>query len=166
MNWEAIVALSEVTGAVAVVVSLIYLAVQVKQNTDLAKTEYHTSSANSAARFQDWKAASTENARIFRTGMLDFQALNADERVILDGVLLDLVLVFKDIFEAHERGFMDAATYMAWKSFIGTNMGMPGARSWWEQGRVIFIGKIQIAVDEAIKETPPYQELMSIVFEE
>ena len=166
MNWEAIGALSEIIGAVAVVVSLIYLAVQIKRNTDLAKTEYHTSSASSAARFQDWKAANPENARIFRTGMLDFRALNADERVILDGVLLDVVLVFKDILEAHERGFMDSETYEAWRSFIGTNIGMPGARLWWEQARVMFIGKVQVTIDAAIRETPPYHELMSIVFEE
>lgn len=37
MNWEAISAISEVVGAVAVVVSLIYLALQIRQNTKVVR---------------------------------------------------------------------------------------------------------------------------------
>ena len=166
MNWEAIGAISEIIGAVAVVISLIYVATQIRQNTELARTEYHTNSVTTIARFQDWKAANVDNARIFRVGMLDFRALSLDERIVLDGLLLDLVLVFKDVQEAYERGFMDPDTYKAWIGFVGTNIGMPGAQMWWKQGRAIFIEKVQLAVDAAIKETPPLQELMSIVFEE
>ena len=33
MNWEALGALSELIGAIAVVLTLIYLAVQIRQNT-------------------------------------------------------------------------------------------------------------------------------------
>ena len=33
MNWEAIAAVGEIVGATAVVVSLVYLAVQIRQNT-------------------------------------------------------------------------------------------------------------------------------------
>ena len=35
MNWEAIGAISEIIGAIAVVVTLIYLAVQVRQNSEI-----------------------------------------------------------------------------------------------------------------------------------
>ncbi len=34
MNWEAIAALAELAAAIGVVVSLVYLALQVRQNTD------------------------------------------------------------------------------------------------------------------------------------
>jgi hypothetical protein len=37
MNWEAIGAIGEISGAAAVVVSLIYLATQVRQNTKVAR---------------------------------------------------------------------------------------------------------------------------------
>ena len=46
MNWDAISALSEFIGAIAVVVTLIYLAVQVRQNTQSIKTS--TLQANTA----------------------------------------------------------------------------------------------------------------------
>ena len=39
MNWNVVVAVSEVVGAVAVIVTLIYLAAQIKQNTQMVRSE-------------------------------------------------------------------------------------------------------------------------------
>jgi hypothetical protein len=165
MNWVIVNAVGEIVGVVVVVVTLIYLARQIQESTNLAKTEYHTNSVNTMARFKDWKAASIDNARIFRVGMNDFRALTADERVILDGVLLDLVLCLKDILEAHERGFMDQETYEAWVLFVGANIAMPGGQMWWQQARQLFISKVQTVIESTITQCPPFQELMPIVFE-
>ena len=159
-------AISEIVGVAAVVISLIYLARQIMESTNLNKTEYHTNSVSTMARFHDWKAASIDNARIFRLGMSNFRSLTPDERVILDGVLLDLVLCLKDILEARERGFMDQETYGAWVSFVGANIAMPGGQMWWQQARHLFVPKVQEVIDSAIAECLPFQELMSIVFED
>ena len=159
-------AISEIVGVVAVVISLIYLARQIMESTNLNKTEYHTNSVSTMARFRDWKAASIDNARIFRLGMSNFRSLTPDERVVLDGVLLDLVLCLKDILEARERGFMDQETYGAWVTFVGANIAMPGGQMWWQHARHLFIPKVQEVIDSAIAECLPFQELMSIVFED
>jgi hypothetical protein len=166
MDWNAIGAISETVGAIAVVVSLIYVALQINKNTNLAKSEYHTTAVSGSARFHHWKSANEENARIYTTGMKDFRALNLQERVILDGVLLDLVLMFRDIQEAHERGFMELDTYNAWVGFLGATLGMPGGKMWWEQARVLFLKRVQAAIDTGIETSAPLQELMSIVYEE
>jgi hypothetical protein len=165
MNWDIVNAVSEILGVLVVVITLVYLARQIQESTNLAKTEYHTNSVTTMARFRDWKAASIDNARIFRIGMNDFRALTPDERIILDGVLLDLVLCLKDILEAHERGFMDQETYEAWVSFVGANIAMPGGQMWWQQARPMFISKVQTVIDSAITQCTPFQELMPIVFE-
>ena len=39
MNWEAIIAVAEVIGAIAVVLSLIYVAIQIKQNTAASRAQ-------------------------------------------------------------------------------------------------------------------------------
>ena len=50
MNWDAVVAVSEVIGVVAVIASIIYLAIQVKQSTDLARAGMvHDTSASWAS---------------------------------------------------------------------------------------------------------------------
>jgi hypothetical protein len=161
MNWDAIGALGEIVGAIAVFVSLLYLAVQIRQSTELARTQYHTNSVTILEPFTNWKSA---NPRVFREGMTDFGSLNSDDRINLDSVLTLFVLTFKDVLEARERGFMDNETYLAWEGYIGTHLAMPGGRMWWNEAREIYIEKVQAAIDNSIARTPPYDELMSIVF--
>jgi len=165
MNWDVAGDISEIIGAAAVVVSLLYLAVQVRQSTELARSQYHTNSVTLTNPFQNWKSANAENARIFREGMFDFRALSVDERIILDGVLMAFVMSFKDVLEARDRGLMDDATYVAWAGYVGTTLGMLGGLTWWEYGRSNFIPKLQAAIDASIDEYPPYDELMSVIFE-
>lgn len=51
MNWEAIGAIAEVIGAVAVVASVIYLAFQVRENTRLSAEQ---TVATAIDAFIDW----------------------------------------------------------------------------------------------------------------
>ena len=75
MNWDAIVAIVEIVGLLAVVVSLIYLAIQVRQNSQLINQ--NTFVARSAmvhetsvfyARFYELIADNSELASIFQRG--------------------------------------------------------------------------------------------------
>ena len=52
MNWEAMVAVAEITGAVGVIASLVYLAIQVRQNT-----RWLRSSVIESARFRSSELA-------------------------------------------------------------------------------------------------------------
>jgi hypothetical protein len=47
MNWDAISAVGEITGATAVVISLIYLAIQVRHNTEVARASTRQAIADS-----------------------------------------------------------------------------------------------------------------------
>ena len=59
MSWEAVSAIAEVVGVIAVVISLVYLAVQVKGNTQQIER------AAQANRTQNWQAV-TENFNVWR----------------------------------------------------------------------------------------------------
>jgi hypothetical protein len=85
VNWDAIVAIVEVVGLIAVVVSLAYLAIQVRQNSQLISQ--NTFVARSAmvhetsvfyARFFEMIADNSELASIFRRGV-DSEELDPNE---------------------------------------------------------------------------------------
>jgi hypothetical protein len=48
MNWDAIGAIGEIAGAIAVVLSLMYLATQIRQNTKVAQSNTRQGVTNSA----------------------------------------------------------------------------------------------------------------------
>jgi len=64
INWEAIGALAELAGAVAVVATLFYLADQLKQNTNATKAQIHQSRSDQAQAFFLFTAGSREIAEI------------------------------------------------------------------------------------------------------
>ena len=69
MNWDAISAISQLVGSLAVVLSVLYLAVQVHQSTRVAKLAMQDAAA---AALRDVTKPLMENAeleRIWRVGM-------------------------------------------------------------------------------------------------
>ena len=87
MNWNAVSAIAEVVGLIAVVISLVYLAIQVKGNTQQLER------AAQANRTQNWQAVADNfniwrqmlampgNADIWIRGINDLSDLNHKERV-------------------------------------------------------------------------------------
>ncbi len=60
MNWDAISAIGEIIGAAAVVVSLVYLAVQVRQNTKASKAATVQDMTNKWVQINLWSAESPD----------------------------------------------------------------------------------------------------------
>lgn len=85
--WEAIGATGEVLGAIGVIITLAYLATQVRQSSRLIErnTEATRVTADDAVveNFNDWRAmlvADPEVADIFARGMFEPRGLNRSER--------------------------------------------------------------------------------------
>ncbi len=53
MNWEAIGAIGEIAGAIGVIVTLMYLAIQLRQNTNASQVAAIQSSMENSARFSE-----------------------------------------------------------------------------------------------------------------
>jgi len=76
MNWDAISAISQLVGSLAVVLSVLYLAVQVHQSTRVAKVAMQDAAA---AAMRDVTKPLMENAeleRIWRVGIEDISAIS------------------------------------------------------------------------------------------
>ena len=87
MNWDAIGAIGEVFGALAVVVSVVYLATQVRKQTEEARL---TASRDLASQLGDAIQTITEDdgfAEIWLKGVRDYEALPEKERIRLSFLL-------------------------------------------------------------------------------
>jgi hypothetical protein len=85
MNWEAVVAIVEMVGLLAIVASLVYVAIQVRQNSEIinqnstvARSAIVHETSVSYSRFFELIAENADLASIYRRGIND-QALDPDE---------------------------------------------------------------------------------------
>ncbi len=81
MNWDAVGALAEVAGAIGVLLTLVYLAVQIRHNSasvDASTEDGVTSGFND---INNVIAADAELVRIFTTGLEDPDSLSDQEAI-------------------------------------------------------------------------------------
>jgi hypothetical protein len=84
MNWNVLGVLAEIVGAAGVVITLGYLAVQIRRSNVLAMAEsnrfsFTSSNATTLAIAQD-----SELAKVFYEGLGDREALSAQDRLRFD----------------------------------------------------------------------------------
>jgi len=80
MSWEAIGAIGEVVGAIAVVITLLYLAVQTRQNT---RAVQHATTRGVMEDANAWRFRIVEDpelSELFRTGLRDPESLSPNDR--------------------------------------------------------------------------------------
>jgi len=133
VNWQAIGAIGELAGGILVVFSLLYLAIQLRQNTRAVRAETH----------QQWVLMnSAQNllfpqlpafAAVFLRGSADPAQLSPEERVQYDALVLNVMNTQEALFFQAQHGAID-------KEFLGGRepallavLRNPGFRRWWER---------------------------------
>ncbi len=80
MNWEAIGAIGEILGAIAVVSTLFYLAMQIRAANAVQVAESRRSVHTETGVLASIVGQSIENSRVFRLGLTEYESLNLDEQ--------------------------------------------------------------------------------------
>ena len=94
MNWEAIGAVGEIAGATAVVLSLIYLAIQGRQNSNMARAESRLRLVDTWREFSN----SLESGDVYAFGR-GLQHYPGERKNILKKLSPSLSSTFQFIFE-------------------------------------------------------------------
>jgi hypothetical protein len=106
MNWDAIGAIGEVLGAVAVLITLIYLAIQIRQNTRSVAASAFESAMSGFNEVMRDISTNADLATIVRRGGLDPTSLNEDELFRFNfAVRCNSNHVYK-LFRLHQQGVL------------------------------------------------------------
>lgn len=130
MNWDAIGAIGEIVGALAVVVSLVYLAIQIRtQNSQAKLSALHEMSRElrgTTAMF------ATENiSAIFVRANKDFDSLEEAESVQLIVLVTNLFRAWENTFLEHRDGNLDQNVWSALSREYTQVMGIPSFQHIW-----------------------------------
>ena len=154
MNWDAVSAVAEIIGAVAVVATLLYLAVQIRQanRQDLLGSFQHThDTMNSFARMI---AESEQVAEIISRGRDSYSELSDEDRIRFDHVHLHLLNVIEShLFQTKQAG--SDAHYRDWAIqnlavIASAYFGFPGTREFWKIAEPFFDDDVRKLVNDNI----------------
>lgn len=131
MNWEAIGAIGEVVGAAGVIISLLYLALQIRGDARAKRAETVHQQSEAFRDFLHIVATNREVADIYVRGIRDFGSLNDEELARFSSHLGFLFRVYEENFYQWEQGTLDAHVWHGLASPVDDILAYPGVREWW-----------------------------------
>jgi len=129
MNWQAIAAVAEAVGAVAVVASLLYLAVQVRQNTRQSRLGAQQAMVAELGMALQAQAQDREFASLLARGLQSLSSLDPIERVRFLSHIGHLLRLYEAVFFYHHEGTLDNRIWKGFEAAIADVMSYPGMQA-------------------------------------
>ena len=140
----------EFVGAIAVVVTLFYLAVQVRQNSTIVRATARTQTNQTLSEFTRFVASDADLLRIFHTSATEFEALSPDERRQHVYLLRYMFMSSEFLFEQHTDGLVTEAAWQRELRALCNALTRPHIAAWWELRKMAFDPRFVVAVDRAV----------------
>lgn len=143
-DWSVI---GEIVSAIAVVISLIYVGVQVKQNTTATRvvtTQAHVESWNHVVSNL---CQSSETASNWHQGLQDLSRLEGGQRVQFFAQLSLVNRYYEASYLEWVSGVLDERLWSGLRAMLVDSMSYPGAREWWNHRRHHYCADYQQLVD-------------------
>ena len=146
MTWDAIDALSSVIGTVAVVVSLVYLAIQVRnQNKESRLAAIHEISV--AFRDSMTSLLNDDNASLILKANADVNSLNDNERLKVLVLAQRFLRVWEEAYFQYTSNRLDNRIWQNMVAQYLSLLGGPGMAYAWEMRKQFFDGEFRTFVD-------------------
>ena len=138
MNWEAVSAVSGILAAIAVVLTVVYLAVQIQKNTLATYSQTHYLTTAALAETAATIASSRELSRVYRLGLSAPDQLEEDEFFRFALIGTSQFRSFENLFFQYRSGLVDKDFWIAHRENILWFFHRPGMQIWWKEKRLAF----------------------------
>ena len=151
MDWNVISAISDALAAIAVVVSLLYLAKQLREGRNEQQVENVYAATEGMNTIFLSICENEDLSRIFHAGLADPSSLTRDERHRFMTLFNVIVGRYGEVFYRHEMGTLNDGTWEGCLFNLKGLINSPGGKHW--------------AASESVNNTQPkYREfLMTLV---
>jgi hypothetical protein len=154
MNWEMLSAIGQLAAAVGVIPSLIYLAIQIReQNKERRRAGINLLTA----QWSDLVKTAQESrdfAEVFLRGMQSFQALDGPDKLRFSAFFTRYTRNFEGMFIYYRDGALEKALWEEVERTMSDYFAYPGAREWWATRKHWLTDEFRAVVESIIAKNP------------
>ena len=132
MNWDAIGAVGEVVGAIAVIATLVYLSLQIRQQDKSQQLEVKESILEGFNRANEHLATDPTLAALFVRGLHDPDKLNDAESAQFSFLIRLYVNQYQKLFDLQKSGSLSAEEWTNFGAQGAWMLSRPGGQRWLE----------------------------------
>ena len=140
----------EFIASIAVVASLVYLGIQIRQNSRIVKAATHHSSSRAWSELEVALGTDSEAARILLKGSRSYAELDLEERFRYSLLMRAILHRHEDDFVQVQEGLIDASKLAQQRRSVAGALAEPAARDWWTENAHLFSQDFQDHVARAI----------------
>ena len=152
LSLPALGNIGEFIGAIAVVVSLIYLARQTIHNTRSVQAASFNSMVQNSIRLLEHSFRDSEFASFYERAERDPDALSPDEKVRWDSYMTSVFRHFGNLIYQHRVGALDDQMWQAYRQTLKEHLRVPTWGVWYRRHSQIFSVSLTEQVEEFLSE--------------
>ena len=151
--------IGEFIGSVGVVISLIYVGLQIRQNTESARDLSAQALTTTISEANSLIATSDYLAKIIQTGVTDLESLSENEQLRFNTFFFAAYNQFDFAYRRHSAGKLDDDSWKKMEFEIPTFLHLPGPRTWWERDKERFSPQFVAFVEQKLAEYVAPEEI-------
>jgi hypothetical protein len=149
---EALGNLGEFVGAIGVVISLVYLARQMIQNTTSVRAASFNSMVQNSIRLLEHSFRDSEFAAFLARAQADPDSLTPEERVRWDAYMTAVYRHFGNLVYAYRVGTLDHQMWESYRATLKDHLRTRSWADWYDEHRHLFSTALNALVDQATSE--------------
>ena len=143
MNWEAINAIAQLVSSIGVIISLLYLAVQVHRSTRVTKLAAQDAATTALRDVTRPFAENPEVGLLWRKGLEDINSLGPDEKARFFHVAFQFLKAMETIHFHYIYGLMEEQVWRGWRNLYRHYLDAPGLNYYWQLRHNLFSDRFQ-----------------------
>jgi hypothetical protein len=155
MNWEMISAIGQMLGALGVIISLVYLAVQIRAQKKESERAAVTSLTTQFNEFMRPQIESSELCAIWLRGLKSFEQLDGPSKLRFGSHIGRQLRAADSLYLAYRDGTLDARVWRGFERSLADIAAYPGFQSWWPTRKHWYSDEFRALLDGHIQTGKP-----------
>lgn len=148
MDWEAINAISQFVSSIAVVLSVLYLGIQVHRSTRIAKVAAQDTAASAVRDVTNTFMENAEMSRIWGAGLEKMETLSVEDQARFFHATHQFLKALETIHFHYVNGLMDNQLWLGWQELLRHYITAPGIIQYWSRRSELFSLRFRDYVDQ------------------
>lgn len=158
MNLNDLANLGQVIGALAVVVSLIYVALQIRQNTSAVRSATSQTVHEHFANWYHLLASDAELAEMAVKGLRDYGSLSEAEKVRFIALFMAFLSYSQNAFLKWREKLLAPPLWLGWELVIMNLVCAPGGKELWKDRGYLFGEEFRRYVEDDLMKRQPHPD--------
>jgi len=138
VSLELIQTISNIGGTIALVLTVIYLAIQIRRNTQATYSQTYQSATQALGEMAAICGDSPNRAKLFATSMAEPAKLITDEYLQFAYLGISLFRRYENVYFQFKSGMIDDDFWFGHRNNLLWFLHRPGTQVWWKERRMAF----------------------------